>query len=322
MKKPLMLLLVSALLAMTVAQAAFAFSDIENDPYEAEVTALKESGVLSGNPDGSFRPGHSLTNAEAVTLLNKGLDVSLARFLFNKAPLASDYFTNVGDDKWYSQAFIIAHVNNISFPEDVEPNAPVTREQFAHYLIEAILTHGDFAYPEIFIMLDDEADIDEAYFGSIQKALVLHLASAVDGKFLPKEPIKRSEAAAWVHKAIKFVANNNNFPGHEEEQPDSDLFQLELQTEAVNDSISKVTITTTVPHPGYGIRITLVEFVGDEAIIHTEKVLPDPDMMYPQVISDVSVSTYIPAEYTPVLQPLVETSSSAASGSTGFPIYE
>lgn len=322
MKKPLMLLLVSALLAMTVAQAAFAFSDIADDPYEKEVAALKESGVLAGNPDGSFRPGHSLTNAEAVTLLVKGLDVSLARFLFNKAPLASDYFSHVGDDKWYSDAFIIAHVNEISFPENVEPNAAVTREQFAHYLMEAIRTHGDFAYPEMYVILDDEADIDEAYFGSIQQALVLHLASAADGKFLPKEPIKRSEAAAWVYNAIAFVANNNNFPEPGVEEPDSDLFRLELQTEAVNDNISKVTINTTVPHPGYGIRITLVEFVGDEAVIHTEKVLPDPDMMYPQVISDVSVSTYIPAEYTPVLRPLVETSSSATNGSTGSPISE
>ncbi|MNV98802.1 hypothetical protein D3C71_1940940 [compost metagenome] len=56
-----------------------------------------------------------------------------------------------------------------------------------------------------------------------------------------------------------------------------------------------------MPHPGYGFRISSIAFEGDQAIIYTEPTLPDPDKMYPQVITTVQVTAYVDAAFKPVL---------------------
>ena len=76
---------------------------------------------------------------------------------------------------------------------------------------------------------------------------------------------------------------------------------MELTVTPVNKDINKVTITAQMPHPGYGLKIGSISFDNELAVIHTEVIQPEPDKMYPMVISEVSVSTYIDAAYKPVL---------------------
>ncbi|MFS0727699.1 S-layer homology domain-containing protein [Paenibacillus sp. 1P07SE] len=311
-KKPLLLLLMSVMLVFALGQSVLAFSDTASDPNAAKIEELKQRGIISGE-NGKFIPKGKLTHAAAVSLLVKGFDLNLDGINFVKEPKASDYFTNVNDNAWYADAFIIAGALNLGLPRDLQPNGEITREQYAHALMEAVYTTGDYAFIEIYIGMADEADVDPAYMGGVQRVLISKFAELdANQNFHPKAAITRSDAASWLLKAIKFVESTPPIEPLPEEPYTSPLSELKFETEAVNEDIQKVTVTATVPHPGYGLRIVSITFLEDQAEVLVAPTYPDPDMMYPQVITDVSATTYVSSDYKVVL---VEELASIGGGS-------
>jgi len=313
-KSSMMMLMMAVVLLFTLGQSAWAFSDTEADPNAAKIADLKTRGIISGE-NGKFIPKGKLTNAAAVSLLVKGFDLNIDDIRFIKEPKASDYFTNVDDNAWYADAFIIASLRGLDIPKDIHPAAEMTREQFAHSLFQAMLTTGDYAFIELFIMIEDEADINPDYMNSIQKIVISKFAELdKDNKFHPKAPITRSDAASWLHAAIKFVETTDPVePLPEPETPSFPLYDVKLGTEAVNKDIQAVTVTAQAPHPGYGIKITSIAFKGDTAVITVEAISPDPDMIYPQVITEIKATTYISSQYKPVLAELADGAGSSDS---------
>lgn len=299
MKKSLFLLL-SFVLLLTFSGAAWAFSDLQTNPHADKIRALQSKGILQGEADGKFNADGELTYAAGVSMLVRGLDLSLARFLFLKAPEAGDYFTKVKDGEWYTDAFIIAQVNGLDIPKDVDPYQSMTREQFAHHLFRAIEANGEHAYVMMYALIEDEADIAEEYRDSIQKLVVSKLISLdKENKFVPKAPIARGEAAAWLHDAIEFVRTAAEAP--QPEPLPNPLADLALTVNEVNGDVNEVIVTAQAPHPGYGIRISSIVFIDGEAVIYTEPILPDPERMYPQVVTEVKAVTYVGADFKPVL---------------------
>lgn len=311
MKKRWLLLMLSVLLMFTLSQAAFAFPDTKSDPNEASIVALQKAGVLSGDLEGKFNPSGNVTYSTAISMIVKGLGLNLDRFRFIKAPLASDYFTNMNDDTWYAESFVIAHYNGLDIPKDADPAQALTREQFAHLLFQGIEANGEYAYIMLYVMIEDDADIDPAYMNSIQKLVISKIVSLdQQNKFYPKSKFTRSEAAKWLHSAIQFVKKME-----ETQKPQqSPLTDLKLQIKPVNEKVNEVTVTAQAPHPGYGIRVSSIAFDGKKAVIYTEPVWPDPDKMYPQVITEVRTITYVGSEYEPVLAPSVSVSGSVEAG--------
>jgi hypothetical protein len=298
-KRSIVVLALVAMMLFTLGQTVWAFKDVKNDPNEQKIIELKKQGILSGSPkDDKFNPKGKLTYAAGISMIVKGLDLNIDHIRFIKEPKASDSFPNLKDDAWYSNAFIIAGLNGLDIPKTVKANDTMTREQFAHHLFRAILTKGDYAFIEIFMTLEDEADVNSAYMDSIQKLIISKIVTLdSSNKFYPKQAITRSDAAGWLYDAIKFVKETTPIP----ELPEQPALVLKLSVTAVNSDINKVTVSTQVPHPGYSIRISSIGFEGDQAVIYVETVLPDPDTMYPQVITDVQVSTYVDAVFKPVL---------------------
>lgn len=311
MKKQFLLIVTGLLLVFTAAQAAWAFSDTANDPNASKIEALQQAGILAGEAGGTFNPSGQLTYAQGVSMIVKGLDLNLDTIRFIKAPQATDYYPNLKNDAWYSSAFIIAALNGLDVPQDVKADQPMTREQFTHHLYKGILRTGDYAFIDLYATFKDEADVDKGYMEAVQKLLITKIAALDESQaFHPKAVITRGEAAGWLHGAIAFVKDSVQPPA---EEPGSPLTAVKLATVAVNDKVNEVTVTATAPHPGYGIRIASIAFEGGSAVIRTEPVLPDPDKMYPQVLTDVSAVTYISASYTPVLAE----NGGGVSGSTG-----
>lgn len=300
MKKTLLPVL-SLTLACSFGSSVFAFSDTGAHPYQQQIAALQQEGIVSGVSDNAFLPQGKLTYASGIMLLVKGLDISLARFLFPKAPLASDYFTNVPVGQWYSDAFIVAHVNGLEIPKDVRPEDTMTREQFAQLLLQGIEANGPHAYIEMAAIINDEADISPAFRSAIQTLVVTKIISLDSGSFKPKAEITRGEAAGWLYNARQFAANTPVVPPQPEEPQQSPLTDVKLDVTSVNEQVYQVTVSATAPHPGYGIRITSIAFTDTEAVIQTAPVLPDPDKMYPQVLTEVKAVTYVDAAHKPVL---------------------
>jgi hypothetical protein len=316
--------------AMLGGSAALAFSDIAQDPAQTKIENLRKDGVLSGMDGDRFAPKEVLTYDQGVRLLVKGFDLSLAHISFFKAPKASDYYANIPDDAWYAEDFIIAQYNGLEIPQNVDPASQLTREQFAVLLNKAIQQKGSFAVIELFNILADEDAVDPTASGSIQTLLNMRIAKLDDkGQFRPKAGITRSEAADWLYEARAFVASHTGNVPSPEPSPaatpsgtpgsvpgatpvpsstsapavDTPLVWSEaaVTLEKAADGVNKAVVTIQVPHPGYGAVITGIEFTGaKEAVIRYKLTPPDPDMMYPMVISQVELQTYVSSDFTTV----------------------
>jgi len=320
MKKSLLTLSVLVLL-FAAAQTVWAFSDTKNDPNASKIAELQSKGILKGEKDGLFKPGDKLTFAAGISIIVNGLDLNLNAFDFIKEPKASDYFTKIKDDAWYAKAFVISQFNDLNVPQDVDPNAAMTREQFAYYLFQGVLQKGDYAFIDIYALINDEAEVNKTYMNNIQKLLIAKIAT-LDSKqnFYPKKEITRGTAAGWLFDSIQFVEERakETVPG--EEPVSSPLTGLNVTTKPFNDNVNEVTVSATVPHPGYGLKIALISFDGDKAVLQVEAVYPEGDKLYPQVITEVKAVTYVASAYTPVVADEASSVSNpgAAAGSTGI----
>ncbi|MCL6459831.1 MAG: S-layer homology domain-containing protein [Gorillibacterium sp.] len=197
----------AAMLAMSIAGQALAatptFSDISNSTAKEKIQSLQERGFVAGYNTNEFRPEGILTIAEGTSIIAHTLELSLAAIDFSSAPVASAIFKNVKDGVWYSDAFINAHYNGVELPADLNPAAPLTREQFTAYLIQGLEKAGNFPMVKLIPQaIADEADIDPLFQGSIQRSLLYKVNSlGSDTKFEPKQAITRAEAAIMAFNA-------------------------------------------------------------------------------------------------------------------------
>lgn len=313
-RKPLLILLLTSMLVLAFGSTVWGFSDTAKHPSADKIKALQAAGVLAGEPGGKFNPDGKLTYAAGISMIVKGLDLNMNHIRFIKAPETSDYYDNVKKDAWYSQSFIIARVLGVEVPRDVNPDATMTREAYLHYLIQGIEAKEQHAYTMMYFMFKDEADVTDGYMGSIQNLLNAHvIALNADQTMLPKQAVTRGDAAGWLYNAIEFVKNTPGVDVTEPAPVDSPLMDPALSSTAVNTEITKVTIKAQAPHPGYGMRIGKVVYEGNQAIIHMEALMPDPEKMYPMMIADLEVITYVGSEFKPVLAEEVTVIPFAAS---------
>lgn len=308
MKRIYMLPLILALSLFT-SSLALGFQDIEADPGQASIQALKDQGILSGVDSQVFAPKTALTYAQAVHLMVKSFGLNLDQINFVKEPQAKDFFTGIPNDAWYAQDFIIAHMNGITLAKDVDPNAAMTKEQYAELLCQALLTKGDYAFIQIFILLGDEDQVDPGFMQSIQTLLIAKIAGLdKEQNFNPKRSITRSEGAVWLHQALLFVKKqeelSNNPPQEAEEK-------IDVVVEAVNNEVNKVTLVRSERFSmGYGISVDSIAYQDQKAVIQYRLHEPLPDHMYPAIVVEVKMVTYVPSQYEVEIQQLHESVSS------------
>ncbi|MDR6884843.1 S-layer homology domain-containing protein [Bacillus sp. 3255] len=299
MKKLATAALSTVLLGAMSFNTAFAFSDVEAGQAEA-INALRDRGVVSGVDNDRFVPKGKISYAQSVQLIVKGLDLNLDTLRFVKQPLASDFYTNIANDSWYAQAFIIAHFNGVELPKDVNPNASITREQFGELLIRALEKKGNF--PMINIVPAEIKDADQItpeYQGALQRLLKYKIAELdKNGKFNPKAELTRGEAASWVYQASKVLAAHAQKPPVVTEN-------VTVTVEKVNDDVNKVTLSReSKPTAGYAIDITGISFESDgRAVITYTLTDPQPDSMNAQVVTEAKAVTYVSSKYNAVAEP-------------------
>jgi len=294
-------LLVLAALVMFSVNAS-AFDDIpQDDAARDKVLKLQELGVINGI-GGDFQGDKELTYAEGIQMIVKGMDLNLAKFLFIKAPEARDSFDYVPEDAWYTKSFIIAGVHGLELDRSIDPNAVMTREEFAHHLLTALDKTGPYPFTKMLFMIEDEADVNPDYMHSLQLLLNGRIVSLdEDGKFRPKQPITRKEAAVMLYDAMQF---KNNHAAQRDQELDFPSSEVTFEVTEVSEDINKVTVSWgEQPNPGYGIAITSIHFVDEyeTAVVYYRRSYPDPDRFYPQVIVTPKAETYVSSAYKVII---------------------
>lgn len=277
----------------------YAFQDMPEGAAGQKLMSLKERGMIQGNGK-VFHGERALKNSEAVQMLVNGMDLSLAAFLFIKEPLASDSFDRVPNDAWYSQAFVIAAVNGLELPRDIDPKADISREAFAHHLLTAMLLKGDYPFTKRLFTFKDAGELNPDYMHSIQLLMNAGILQVdADSEFHPKQAITRLDAAVMLYDALEFMIQ------HQQQIPEDGITvdEVTMTTEAISEDLNKLTLSWgEQPNAGYTITITKVVFVDDQtAEIYYRLGYPKKDEMYAQVITTPTAVTYVSSAYIPVL---------------------
>lgn len=213
MKKPFKIITLSAAAALTLSFAgqafasAAAFKDINSVEGKDQIIALHDSGLINGVTAELFAPNKTITQAETVQMIVNALGLNLDLVRFVKEPKASDYYKNAEDSAWYANALIVAAVNGLDLPAELNPQEKLTREAFTHQLIHSIENSGKL--PMINPVVTEFKDQDQVkvdYSGSIQRALNYGIVKLdQNGEFHPKKEITRAEAAIEVSNALNYL---------------------------------------------------------------------------------------------------------------------
>jgi len=207
--------LAGVLLFASGSQAFAAFDDLDNTLDKKKIEYLDEYHILTGMTDTKYAPEHALNTAQGVSALVKGLDLNLDNMRFIKKPEASDYYTRISNEAWYSDDMMVAYLNGLDIPADVDVTTSMTRGQFVSLLWQAV----EQVDPDInesggnnitSTTANEQIADDQSLSAMDQQMLqqVIHREIATldpKNKFYPNEPITRAEAAVMLYNAIELT---------------------------------------------------------------------------------------------------------------------
>lgn len=191
-------------LALTFSPAAWAqsarFNDVSSS-YWAQpfVEALANRGVITGFPDGSFRPNDPVSRAQFAAMVDKAFTVSSQRSPQNFSDVPSNYWARNAIDSAYSRGFMSGYTGNRFQPEQSIP-----RVQALVSLGSGLnLTPRSDINSTLSLFADRSAIPDYArdrVAAATERDLVVNYP---DPQFLnPNRSATRAEVAAFLYQAL------------------------------------------------------------------------------------------------------------------------
>lgn len=200
-----------AILTLTTAGQSFAatyvFADLNHSAASSQIQLLQEKKIVQGVSNQRFAPEIQLTAAEGIQLIVNALKLNIDHVRFIKEPLASDYFKKANNEAWYADAFIIAAVNGLELPADLDPAMVWTKEEFTYQLISAMEKHKHLPMIKLNpVTIGDEKEMTPSYQGAIQRAIHYRIATLDEkGNYHPQDQITREEAAILIYNAVQYL---------------------------------------------------------------------------------------------------------------------
>ena len=114
------------LVAPAPAAAQKTFSDVASDYWaRSYIQAMAERGVISGFPNGTFRPQEPVTRAQFAAMLNQAFDKSATRNATSFQDVPQDHWANEAISKAYTMGFLTGYPNKIFKPSQNIPRVQV-----------------------------------------------------------------------------------------------------------------------------------------------------------------------------------------------------
>jgi len=203
-------ILATVLAVMTLTGTSFAgtgFTDITNVKESQAILTLQERGIIKGTSSDTFSPERILTAVEGIHMINAAFDLNLDLVKFIKEPLATDYFKNADNKAWYAYGLIVATVNGVELPADLDPKSNWTKEAFIYHLVSTLEVELELPMIKLIpVDIKDEVNLTPEYSGLLQRALHYGIVELdTDGNLDPKKALTRAEAAEILLKTIEFA---------------------------------------------------------------------------------------------------------------------
>jgi len=222
------ILLIALIIAMVISTNAFAkeFTDVDDTlkGYKEAISYLSEKGIVSGYPDGSFKPASSITRAEVIKIIVTAFDIKLKEGT-NKSYVFDDI-----KDKWFEDYVIIGASNGI----------------IKGYEDGTFRPNNNVSYGELCAMVcrllsmdvNEEGDWARAYMDAAGAAGLLDNIMTNDMVAINKS--SRMNVAMIIFNAINYNNDESNMSGevHATEEKQEEPKQLEEENE-----LSKLDLT-------------------------------------------------------------------------------
>ncbi|NEN84507.1 S-layer homology domain-containing protein [Paenibacillus elgii] len=161
-------------------KAGVSLSDISGHWAESDIKAIVTAGYVDGYPDGSFKPDHTVTRAEFITMAAKAAGVK---------PVPG------GDNKeWYAPyvaALVQAGIHQYKDFSSGDWNTPITRMEMARLAVRA--SDKSLQSPE------DSTDAKKFMFLATQRGLITGMA---DGQLGKDESATRAQSVKIIQRIL------------------------------------------------------------------------------------------------------------------------
>lgn len=184
------------------------FSDIKGYWAQSAIERLASLGILDGRPDGSFGPRETLSRAQFTKMVATLLGINSQ---------TKPVFSDVPANRWYSASIQGAFEEGIVkgyVGGAFEPDEPVTREEMAKILTDAMLWLNADVFAEAPDYASAQAFRDYGRIGNWAKEPVSRmleegiLLGKTNGILDPKGDATRAEAAAVLVRLIERMSDN------------------------------------------------------------------------------------------------------------------
>jgi hypothetical protein len=188
--------------ATVEATPAPVFSDVSTSywGYNA-ISNLSGKGIVSGYPDGTFKPDTPITRAEFATMLVKALGLNTTG--------TTGQFTDVTADAWYYGAVnAAASANLVSGTGDNQfaPNALITREQMAVMVTNALGTKAPATDGTELNVFSDSSSVSSWAVTGMEEAVKADIVGGMTTDTLaPQADATRAQAAAMIYKLLTLL---------------------------------------------------------------------------------------------------------------------
>lgn len=183
-------------LFMPAVSDASTVTDITNHWAKTTIQNWIDDDLISGYPNGTFRPDNYITRAEFMTLVNKSNDFTTTKTI---------YFTDVKSSDWYYSTIKIASAAGYigGYPDgSMRPNNPITREEAATIIMKIKNLDSDEYSANIF-KDDNLMKWSKGAIGSVVAEGIM--VGYPDGTFKPQNNIKRAEAVVSLDRAMDLI---------------------------------------------------------------------------------------------------------------------
>ncbi|SDI63099.1 S-layer homology domain-containing protein [Alteribacillus bidgolensis] len=198
--------LIASLALPSMAGAKNAFKDVKEDFWAKDsIEFLAGEGIITGYPDGSFRPNEPVKRSQAAIMIAGALDLESSE---------DPGFEDVGEgDSTYEAAAAVAEAGIIEGKDDkFMPNQPLTRGQMAKVLTLAYDFSGEAE--------EDFADVNEDHWAyeyiSALSANDIATGYEEDQTFRPNQPTTRAQFSTFMKNSID-VPSESPEPERDEE---------------------------------------------------------------------------------------------------------
>ncbi|WP_199616792.1 S-layer homology domain-containing protein [Paenibacillus alkalitolerans] len=174
-----------------------------------DVQLLRERGVVSGFPDGTYKPGNPVSKAEFITMLNKAMG-----FQKTQVPLFSDVSAK---DWFYGE---VAKAISAGYLQgeyrdggELKPSAPITRQEAASMIMKAFRFEPSKDLATLRAAnFKDSSQIDQWRKAAIDAIMAKNIMGGFpDRTFKPKDKVTRAQVAAIMNRVFELngsVASN------------------------------------------------------------------------------------------------------------------